>query len=110
MSGVIFPGDDPDNLMAKLEALARDIGRIRSGDYPSRAELEAAPVLHAWGPAARLTTCLVGSVRGHPILHGHREITTSELYAIDPLRSWARTYSRLYILGARFDEQDVRHG
>lgn len=109
MSSVIFPGDEPANLIGKLEALMRDIGRIHAGVVPSAAELAAAPVLHGWAPAVRETVCLTGSVQAHPLVRGGL-ITTSEVYAIDPLRGWARTYSRFYVLGARYDEQDVGHG
>jgi hypothetical protein len=109
MSSVLFPGDEPAKLIAKLEALTRDIGRIHSGILPSAADLVAAPLLHGWAPAIRETLCLAGSVHAHPLVRGG-PITTSEVYAIDLVHGWARTYSRFYVLGARYDEQDVRHG
>lgn len=109
MSGVFFPGGEPSNLLAKLEALTRDIGRIHAGIVPSAADLASAPALHEWAPAIRETICLTGCVHDHPLVRPGL-ITTSEVYAIDPLRGWARTYSRFYVLGARYDEKDVRHG
>ena len=109
MNGPIFPGDEPASLLAKLEALTRDIRRIRAGIVPSAADLETAPVLHGWAPASREAACLTGTVRLHPRLGSGGLITTSEVYAIDPSRGWARTYSRFYILGARSDEQEAHH-
>jgi hypothetical protein len=109
VNGVIFPGDDPDSLIATLKALTRDIQRIRAGAAPTAADLEAAPVLHGWAPAVRGSTCLVGSVHAHPLLGARRAIFTSEVYAIDELRGWARTYSRFYVLGAKSEEQERHH-
>jgi hypothetical protein len=109
MTGVIFPGDDPDSIVATLKALTRDIQRIRDGAAPSAADLAAAPVLHDWRPAVRGSTCLVGSVRAHPLLGDRREIFTSQIFALDEIRGWARTYSRFYVLGAKTDERERPH-
>jgi hypothetical protein len=40
---------------------------------------------------------LAGFAIGHPIL-GTQQITTSQLFAIDPNGRWARTFSRYYVL------------
>lgn len=109
MTRVIFPGGDADDVLAALEALTRDIGRIRAGAAPSPTDLKGAPVLQDWSPAIRQTVCMVGTVLAHPLIGDGRPITTSEVYAIDPLRGWARTYSRFYLLGAKFGEREVGH-
>lgn len=100
MTGVIFPGDDPDSLIATLKALTQDIQRIRAGAAPTEADLAAAPVLDGWASAVRGSTCLVGSVQAHPLLGNRRAIFTSQVFALDELNGWARTYSRFYVLGA----------
>jgi hypothetical protein len=105
MTGVIFPGDDPDSVVATLKALTWDIQRIRDGAAPSAADLAAAPVLHDWRSAVRGTTCLVGSVQAHPLLGDRRAIFTSQIFAIDEMCGWARTYSRFYVLAAKSGEE-----
>jgi hypothetical protein len=109
MNGVIFPGEDPDSLVANLKALARDIERIRAGAAPTDADLAAAPVLHGWAPAVRGSSCLVGSVQSHPLLGTRHAIFTCQLFAMDDLRGWARTYSRFYVLGKKSEEEELRH-
>jgi hypothetical protein len=108
MTGVIFPGDDPDGLVATLKARTRDIQRIRAGAAPSAADLAAAPVLHGWRSAVRGSTCLVGSVQAHPVLGDSRAIFTSQVFAIDEMHGWARTYSRFYVLAAKSEQQEFR--
>ena len=94
-----FPGDSFEVTIEKLRRLASDLSRIRSGKGPTRAEIVGAPVLDWWAVGIRPVPCLVGAVQGHPVLREQSRIVTSELFAIDPVRGWARTYSRFYELG-----------
>lgn len=109
MNNPIFPYDEPRHLVEKLRRLADDIERIRAGQAPTAAELADAPILDGWIPAIRQSMCLAGAVRGHPLLGDRRLVATTEIYAIDTIRGWARTYSRFYALGARSEESGSGH-
>ncbi|RYG87432.1 MAG: hypothetical protein EON59_07405 [Alphaproteobacteria bacterium] len=92
-----FPGgDDPVAIAAKLRALADDIERMTM--FTPTAELDDAPVLEDWNLALRAVPILDGRAVGHPIL-GSREVSTSEIFAIDADFRWVRTFSRFYRLG-----------
>ncbi|SFL13052.1 hypothetical protein SAMN04488498_13717 [Mesorhizobium albiziae] len=63
-----------------------------------------APILDQWRYAIRPVTSLVGLSTGHPRLPGdRRSIVTSEIFLISEELGWARSYSRWYRLGQRFD-------
>jgi hypothetical protein len=109
MSNPIFPHDEPRHLVEKLRRLADDIERIRAGQAPTAGELANAPILDGWIPATRQSMCLAGTVRGHPLLGDRRLVVTTEIYAIDTIRGWARTYSRFYVLGAKSEEGGSGH-
>jgi hypothetical protein len=96
---VLFPGDRPELIIEMLRRLASDLARIRTGKGPTAAEIESAPILDRWALDVRPASCLGGDVRGHPLLSDRRRIATSEVFAIDPIRGWARTFSRFYALG-----------
>ncbi|WP_146036455.1 DUF6634 family protein [Pseudotabrizicola formosa] len=75
---------------------------------PTEELLRDAPVLAKW--------CAVhfggyphlfGQVAGHPRLGDQRYIATSPYFQIDPSGTWARTWSRFYVLGA-YDESTVQ--
>ena len=83
----------------RLEQLARDIRSIAAGTGPLPSDLEAAPVLDAWELSWRPMTTMIGTLIGHPRLADGPAHTT-EIWAIDPHRRWARTLSRYYALGA----------
>jgi hypothetical protein len=102
---VLFPGDTPEHAIEKLRRLASDLARIRAGKGPTAAELENAPLLDGWSVVVRPAHCLGGAVRGHPRLGDRPLIATTEVFAIDPVRGWARTYSRFYALGATLEER-----
>jgi hypothetical protein len=101
-----FPGDRPEVTIAKLRRLTTDLSRIRSGNGPTAAEIEGGPMLDGWALCVRPVTSLIGVVRGHPVLREHHRIVTSELFAINPVGGWARTYSRFYVLGTPADEPE----
>ena len=67
--------------VARLEALIIDLERLTTGQLPSQADLDAAPLLAPYGLSSRPTYCLAGGNHGHPILQG-RAIRTSELHSV----------------------------
>jgi hypothetical protein len=75
-----------NSLQDSLTSLLCDIRDLRTGEIPRSIDLRA--------------RCIVGSVRGHPILGNRARVHTSELILIDPENRWARTWSRYYLLGA----------
>ncbi len=102
---VLFPraGVTPDELADAARRLAGDLALLASGAQPSPDALADAPILDWWTPAQRTTGALMGLVSGHPrIARGHTGLTT-ELFAIDPVFGWARTWSRFYRLGRPVD-------
>lgn len=95
-------GRELDDL-ATLEKLVADLAIYARGDGPSAAELARAPMLTDW-IAVRDTTNvrLLGQVTGHPRI-GPGPGMSSQVYAVDRERRWARTYSRLWRLGSEQD-------
>jgi hypothetical protein len=94
----------------RLETLAADL-EIVSGtlpfplDYMLAKAYPNAPTLDDWRFAVRPVTCLVGLSTGHPRLPGEgRPIVTSEIFLISEELGWARSFSRWYRLGRRFDD------
>lgn len=87
-------------LAAQTRALAIELERLVNGRAPT---LDEAPRLDHWRLAHRSVPMLMGRVHGHPILGNHRQIHTSQLYAMDPEAGWARTPSRYYRLGKPWD-------
>lgn len=94
LSGETYP-----IMVGKLRRLADDIECLAAGNPPSEPELAAAPLLRQWNVATRTSMCLQGSVYGHPSIGHGCQALTSQIFAIDPARRWARTYSRFYVLG-----------
>lgn len=97
-NGVDYLGADPEATADCLEALVDDMRRLAAGWAPSSADLLLAPALSNWAFAKRPGIGLVGHSLGHPVILDGRRAMTSELYAIDTDRRWARTMSRFYIL------------
>ncbi|MDC9824841.1 hypothetical protein PRN20_13985 [Devosia sp. ZB163] len=94
---ILFPGGgDSASTIANLRALADDLERMTM--FQPNGELEEAPSLNGWSPVMRPVGGLSGYVEGHPLL-GCRHVVTSEVFAIDAERGWARTFSRFYRLG-----------
>lgn len=90
------------------EELKRDFESYMKGEEPALLELERAPALENWrtifvrtaieeAPNAML---LVGTVTGHPQHPAGTRIHTSQLIWLDRNRRWARTWNRVYRLGA----------
>ena len=99
------------NAMVQLK---RDFESYLKGGQPSLVELDRAPVLENWRAffvhAARgadpndILLVLVGSVAGHPEHLDGTRIHTSQLIWLDRSRRWARTWNRVYRLGARVND------
>ena len=87
-----------------LRCLADDLERIAEGYGPTPEDLAGAPVLERWQTDARVVRSLVGIVDRHPVLPPGRHVRTSEVYATDG-RTWARTLSRFYALGAPMSQE-----
>lgn len=91
--------------MARLSAEAvfdglKAAASIREGCLPTQADLDAAPVMTLWTlePVGGGLARLAGLVVGHPQSRDG-PCFTSAVLAIDPEMRWARTVSRLYVLG-----------
>jgi hypothetical protein len=101
--------------------LRRDFESYMKGEEPSVLELERAPVLESWWTviasfgsgeevSQRMLLVLVGSVAGHPKHPDGTSIHTSQLIWLDRNRRWARSWNRVYRLGARGnDDADTGH-
>lgn len=87
-----------------LENLVSDLRAIRAGTGPTQSELQYAPLLDLYRLQPYVTFCLSGRVTGHPLL-GDTQIHTSQLWAFDRKRGWARTFSRYYRLGDSMKER-----
>ena len=102
-----YMNGDGEALAAVAARLASDLKRILAGEAPTAAELDVAPLLDGWMPAATLAPTIAGAVHGHPLLGTRPCIETTPLYVIDFDRGWARTWNRFYRLSASADERAV---
>lgn len=96
---VDFLGDDPHRLADRLQSLADDLRLLAAGTLPPPRVLHDAPIIRNWGFVRREALALAGTTFGHPVIAEGRPTVTSEIFAIDPGRAWARTMSRFYVLG-----------
>ncbi len=93
-----------------LTKLADDIAYLRDNGAPSEKMLAHAPMLNDWNYGIRIAPCLLGSVVDHPLLGCRPAIRTSEVFVIDGMSGWVRTWSRWYRLGLPKNRQGVHHG
>ena len=100
---ILFPIEPQEQLLSRLRRLNDDLARIAAGTAPAADELGDAPILDHWAYASRFAVCLAGATVGHPKLGNRPLVATSELFVIDPLHGWARTFSRFYRLGRPAD-------
>lgn len=98
-NGMDFLGNDPLKTADALERLALDMRMLAAGHLPDRKYISEAPLLHCWSAVQRPRFALSGTVYGHPAISDGRTAITSELFAINRQRQWARTMSRFYGLG-----------
>jgi hypothetical protein len=98
---VIGGNGNLDILEHSLTKLLCDIRGAQKGDIPTAINVGDAPTIDDWSYGLIPAQCLAGFVRQHPALGNHTPIHTSQLLFIDPTRSWARTWSRYYRLGAQ---------
>ena len=98
---IILPSTDGDldDLAAQARSLADALGQLIADGRPSVADLSDAPLLNCWSPTTRLAPALFGLAAGHPRIGNNRATLTSEVFAIDADRRWARSWSRWYALG-----------
>ena len=82
----------------RLEHLAHDLRAIAGGISPTPADLHDAPVVDQWRWSSRTMRTVIGTLQGHPRLPDG-PVHTTELWAVDLERRWARTLSRFYVLG-----------
>lgn len=83
----------------RVQSLLQDLKRARTGGHPNRQTLVQAPVLDNWQIAYRPEPCLVGTMHDHPhVADGHLGMT-SGVWLLAPTIGYARTLSRVYVLG-----------
>jgi hypothetical protein len=106
----LLPRHIERGLASRLRSLADDLERIRSGEAPTSAELERAPLIKNWRPVLTpLGLRLTGFVYNHP-LFGTRPTIISQLWAADADGRWVRTLSRLYRLGRSAEPKSMVKG
>ncbi|MFC0386793.1 DUF6634 family protein [Muricoccus vinaceus] len=89
----------------RLEHLARDLRAIAGGIGPTPEDLDVAPVVDYWQWSARSMKTVIGILQGHPRL-ADGPVHTTEVWAVDLERRWARTLSRFYVLGDQHREDN----
>jgi hypothetical protein len=112
MTGIPNMAMEEKNAMVQLK---RAFEAYLKGEEPSLLELDRAPVLENWraffvyaargGDPKDILLVLVGSVAGHPEHSDGTRIHTSQLIWLDRNRKWARTWNRVYRLGARGNDE-----
>ncbi len=106
---ILYPGAaSPADIIERARRLADEIERLAADGAPTAADLARAPVLDLYRPAQRTAAALIGVVTGHPTVRDRHVALTTEIFAIDPERSWARSWSRLYALGSPVELRDRR--
>lgn len=93
-------------LKDNLTSFLCDIHNLQNGEMPRSMDLSVAPTVDQWSYGLIPTRCIVGLVRGHPILGNRASVHTSQVVLLDPENGWARTWSRYYRLGAPERPQD----
>jgi hypothetical protein len=96
-------GPQPDlrAVATRLRRLAEDLEAIHRDGRPPRGTLRDVPVISGWSLATHAVACLSGVVTGHPDIGEGRPAITSQLWALDRRRGYARTLNRFYRLGSR---------
>ncbi|MCF1504030.1 hypothetical protein L0F51_09670 [Afifella sp. H1R] len=92
--------------VARVEALAADLGALHQGRIPAAQDLTGAPMIDRWAFVSISTSALMGHVTGHPVL-GTREVLTSAVWVAAPDFGVVRTLSRYYRLGRAADATEI---
>jgi hypothetical protein len=95
LKGSICKGDDLREMISKLRALADDLESVCEQTISPSPDV----FVKQWLVAKRAVPCLVGEVRGHPVVQGKYTATT-ELFFLNPSAGLARTLNRWYKLGS----------
>ena len=83
----------------RVQSLLQDLKRASAGRQPNNQTLVKAPVLDNWQMAYRPEPCLAGTMHDHPqVTDGHLGMT-SGVWLLAPTIGYARTLSRIYVLG-----------
>lgn len=90
--------------IARLAQLLTDLKQLRRGRAPNADVLEMSPVIEGWSFVKRRVPCLTGIFFDHPTIDEGEVGYTSEVMVIDTDRGFARTRSRYYTLGAKFED------
>ncbi len=91
----------------RVQSLLQDLKRARTGQHPNRQTLVKAPVLDNWQMAYRPEPCLVGKMHDHPhVKDGHLGMT-SGVWLLAPTIGYARTLSRVYVLGRQLPNRNT---
>ena len=88
------PIGEPLKIVHWLDGLATDLRRIADGRYPSRSQLQRAPLLGGAHFANRPMACLVNGEAGRNILGP--VASGSNVWVIAPDGGWVRTLSGFY--------------
>lgn len=92
-------------LMSLKEELGTDIESYLRGEQPSQDAMTKAARIDDWAPLISrglrggYVMTLVGKVSNHPAVADGKVTETSEICWLDRERRWARTRSRLWLLG-----------
>jgi hypothetical protein len=91
----------------RVQSLLQDLKRASVGRHPNSRTLVKAPVLDNWQMAYRPEPCLVGTMHDHPhVTDGHLGMT-SGVWLLAPTIGYARTLSRVYVLGRQLPSQNT---
>jgi hypothetical protein len=83
----------------RLRDLADALDAFAQGQAPTAEDIADAPVLDNWKTEILTVPILTGTVSAHPGIRNGRPVRTTQIFASDNA-TWARTLSRLYVLGA----------
>lgn len=96
-----------DDHADRVRRLLRDLEALGAGKYPTREEIDDAPVLEGWSLSTRNIPCLSGTFFGHPKIRSGTFGTTSHIWIHAPSLGYARTSSRLFRLGSAASDAEM---
>lgn len=96
----LFLGRRPHAVISSADALACDLASIVRGGIAFEAIIENAPILDDWCFSPRMVPAIEAE-RSSPEDGVVERAITSELFAVDTVNGWCRTWNRFYRLGRR---------